>query len=139
VNLEALRHRLPGWRRLAAAAAVAAAAAAGVALLLPAPAGTHDFTLRTPSGRSVGSAELGQFGARNVSLSLVARGLPVLQGRVFVLWAGDEDRAVLQVGRFVVDRKGRGLARFNIPATQSWGRFWVTRPGRGQAVVARTA
>jgi len=54
--------------------------------------------LRTPSGRLVGEAKMGSSGAKNVSLALTARHLPVDRGDVFVLWAGDESSS-MKVGR----------------------------------------
>src|SRR5206468_7505572 len=97
---------------LAAAAVVAAAAAATLALFLPQKAHPHEFVLRTASGRSVGQAVMRRSDARNASLALTARGMPVRQGHLFVLWAGD-DRSSMQVGRFMVDRRGSCRARFN--------------------------
>jgi hypothetical protein len=43
----------------------------------------------------------------------------------------------MQVGRFMVDRSGSCRARFNLPASHTWTRFWVTEPGK-PAVVATT-
>ena len=80
---------------------------------------------------------MGSSDARNVSLALTARDLPVDRGDVFVLWAGD-DNSSLQVGRFMVDRTGGCRVRFNLPATHTWHRFWVTEPGQAAAVVAST-
>ena len=68
--------------------------------------------------------------------ALTARGMPVDQGHMFVLWASD-DRSSMQVGRFMVDRSGSCRARFNLPASHTWTRFWVTEPGK-PAVVATT-
>ena len=135
----AARRRWSTARQLFAAAAVvaaAAAAAATLALLLPQKAHTQEFMLRTASGRSVGQAVMGRSDARNASLALTARGLPVDRGRLFVLWASD-DRSSVQVGRFMVDRSGSCRARFNLPASHTWTRFWVTEPGK-PAVVATT-
>ena len=133
----AARRRWPTARQLLAAAAVAtAAAAAMLALLLPQKAPPHELMLRTASGRSVGQAVMGRSDARNSSLALSARGLPVDRGHQFVLWASD-DRSSMQVGRFMVDRSGSCRARFNLPASHTWTRFWVTEPGK-QAVVATT-
>jgi hypothetical protein len=123
-------------RVLLAAAAVAAAAAAILALVLPHHSHTREFALRTASGQLVGEARLGRSDARNVSLALTARDLPVDRGDVFVLWAGAE-RSSMQVGRFMVDRSGGCRVRFTLPATHSWRRFWVTGPGQA-AVVAST-
>ena len=129
--------RWPTLRQLLAAAAVAAAAAATMlALLLPQKAHPHEFMLRTASGRSVGQAVMGRSDARNSSLALTARGMPVDRGHIFVLWASD-DRSSMQVGRFMVDRSGSCRARFNLPASHTWTRFWVTEPGK-PAVVATT-
>ncbi len=122
---------------LAAAAVVAAAAATTLALFLPQKAHTHEFTLKTASGQSVGQAVMGRSDARNASLALTARGMPLDRGHQFVLWASD-DRSSMQVGRFMVDRSGSCRARFNLPASHTWTRFWVTEPGKPAAVVATT-
>ena len=57
----------PHARIIAAAAAVAAVAAATLALFLPQQARTHEFMLRTASGRLVGQAKMGSSAAGNVS------------------------------------------------------------------------
>src|SRR5439155_975305 len=59
-------------------------------------------------------------------------------GQIFLLWAGDNTRAPMQVGRFMVDRSGGCRVRFNLPATHTWSRFWITRPGSPAAIVAST-
>ena len=79
---------------------------------------------------------MGDSDSRNASLALIARGMPVRQGHLFVLWASD-DRSSMQVGRFMVDRSGSCRARFNLPESHTWTRFWVTEPGK-RAVVATT-
>jgi len=114
-----------------------AAAAAMLALLLPQKAPPHELMLRTASGRSVGQAVMGRSDARNSSLALSARGLPVDRGHQFVLWASD-DKSSMQVGRFMVDRSGSCRARFNLPADHAWTQFWVTNPGKPKSVVAST-
>ena len=123
----------------AAAVFVALAAAAAVALALLVPGGTrkHEFALRTASGRIVGQAAMARADARNVSLALVARGLPRNREHMFVLWAGD-GAASMRVGEFMVDRKGGCRVRFNLPASHSWSRLWVSQPGNPTAVVAST-
>ncbi len=127
------------WLPRAVVAAVAAAAAVAAVLILLVPHGprAHDFMLRTASGRAVARALMGHSDARNVSLALVARGLPLNRQHVFVLWASD-DSSTMQVGRFMVDRSGGCRVRFNLPATHSWRRFWVSQPGNAAAVVAGT-
>jgi hypothetical protein len=55
-----------------------------------------------------------------------------------VLWAGHNTRIPMRVGVFMVDHSGGCRVRFNLPATQDWGRFWVTRPGRPGSIVAST-
>jgi hypothetical protein len=75
--------------------------------------------------------------ARNVSLALVARGLPLNRQHVFVLWARD-DGSSMEVGHFMVDRSGSCRVRFNLPANHRWHRFWVSEPGNAAAVVAST-
>jgi len=132
------RKRWSRARVVAAAACAAAAAAAMLAfLLLPQASRGQDFMLRTSAGRPVGHALMSHSDARNDSLALTARGLPLGRDRVFILWAGDEG-ASMEVGRFMVDRFGSCRARFNLPATHGWRRFWVTRPGNDAAVVAST-
>ena len=122
-------------RGLVAAVAVIAAAAAALALLLPRHTTSHEFTLRTASGRMVAHAVMGHSDARNVLLAFTARDLPVAHGHMFMLWAGDGNRASMQVGWFMVDRRGRCRVRFNLPDNHGWSRFWVTHAG---AVVAST-
>lgn len=135
----AAEKRRPSLRRLlVAAGAAAAAAAATVTLFFAHQGGKDELMLRTASGRPVGHAVIRRSDARNVSLALVARSLPVEGGHVFVLWAGDDERSVMQVGRFMVDRSGGCRVRFNLPATHSWRRFWVTVPGKAATVVAST-
>jgi len=132
------RRRRPRARVLAVAACAAAAAAAMLAfLLLPQASRGQDFMLRTSAGRPVGHALMTHSDARNDSLALSARGLPIDRDHVFVLWAGD-DRTSMEVGRFMVDRFGGCSVHFNLPATHAWRRFWVTKPGNEAAVVAST-
>jgi len=61
---------------LAATAAVAAVAAILLALLLPQHGRDERYVLRMASGRSVAQA-MGHADARNASLALTARGLPI--------------------------------------------------------------
>jgi len=130
--------RLTAGRTLASVVAVAAAAAAMLALLVPHHGRAHEFMFRTASGQAVGQALMGHSDARNVSLALIARDLPVDRGQVFVLWADDRARSPMQVGHFMVDRRGGCRVRFNLPADHTWGRFWITRPGSPAAIVAST-
>jgi hypothetical protein len=127
------------WRWTAAAVAALAAAVAVVLLAVFLPGGSHarEFTLRTASGRPVGQASMAHADARNVSLALVARGLPPNRQHMFVLWAAD-DASSMEVGEFMVDRRGGCRVRFNLPANHSWRRFWVSEPGNAAAVVAST-
>jgi hypothetical protein len=129
------RHRL--WPGAAAIAGLAAVAAVLLALLVPRSSDAHEFMLRTASGRVVGHASMAQADARNVSLALVARRLPLNRRHMFVLWAGDSDSS-MQVGRFMVDRSGGCRVRFNLPANHRWSRFWVSQPGDAAVVVAST-
>ncbi len=126
-------------RTAAAVAALAAAAAAVVLLAFLVPRGSHahEFTLRTASGRLVGHASMAHADARNVSLALVARGLPPNRQHMFVLWAAD-DASSMEVGHFMVDRSGGCRVRFNLPASHSWSRFWVSEPGHAAEIVAST-
>jgi anti-sigma-K factor RskA len=132
------RRQLSPRRLLAAAVGFAAAAAMVLALLLSQRGGTQGTVLRMASGHAVGRAVMSHSDARNVSLALNARGLPVDRGQMFVLWAGDNTRAPMQVGRFMVDRSGGCRVHFNLPATHTWSRFWITRPGIPTAIVAST-
>jgi hypothetical protein len=118
---------------LAAAATVAAAAAILLALELPQHGRSEAFVLRTASGRSVAQALMGHADARNASLALTARGLPIDRGHMFVLWASD-DSSSMQVGRFMVDQSGGCRVRFNLPTNHLWNHFWVTRLGNAAAV-----
>jgi hypothetical protein len=126
-------------RRTAAVVAALAAVAAAVPLALFVPSGSHahEFTLRTASGRPVGHASMAHADARNVSLALVARGLPPNRQHMFVLWAAD-DASSMEVGEFMVGRRGGCRVRFNLPANHSWSRFWVSEPGDAAAIVAST-
>jgi hypothetical protein len=125
-------------RWLAAGAAVAAAVAASLVLLAFPDHGSHEaFTLRTATGQQVGRATMGHSDAGNLSLALVAHDLPVNEQHVLMLWAGD-GHATMEVGRFMVNRNGGCRARFNLPATHPWHRFWVAEPGNAAAVVAST-
>ncbi len=123
VRRAAGRRRSTVRHLLAAAAVVAAAAAITLALLVPQNAHTHEFVLKTAAGRLVGQAVMGRSDARNASLAL--------------LWASDY-RSSMQVGRFMVDRSGSCRARFNLPASHAWRRFWITESGKSAAVVAST-
>jgi hypothetical protein len=122
---------------LAAVAALAAAAAILLALELPQQGRSEAFVLRTASGRSVAQAVMGHADARNASLALTARGLPIERGHMFVLWASD-DSSSMQVGRFMVDQTGGCRVRFNLPADHPWNHFWVTRLGHAAAVATST-
>jgi len=134
------RPRRRGVRRTVAAAAAAAALVGALlaALVVLQHGPTHGLTFRTASGRAVGSAVMGHSDARNVSLSLTARDLPVDRGQVFVLWADDQAHARMQVGHFMVDRTGGCRVRFNMPSDHPWRRFWITRPGTATTIVAST-
>jgi hypothetical protein len=122
---------------LTAAAALAAAAAIVLVLELPQHGRSEAFVLRTASGQSVAQAVMGHADARNASLALTARGLPIDHGHMFVLWASD-DSSSMQVGRFMVDQTGGCRVRFNLPADHPWNHFWVTRLGNAAAVAAST-
>jgi hypothetical protein len=124
-------------RSAAAVVALAAVAVVLLALLVPRGSGTHAFVLRTASGRLVGHAAMAHADSRNVSLALVARGLPLNRQHMFVLWASG-DSSSMEVGHFMVDRRGGCRVRFNLPANHSWSRFWVSEPGNSAAVVAST-
>jgi len=117
--------------------ALAAAAAVLLALLLPGAALTHEFVLRTQSGRLVGQAAMAHADARNVSLALVAHGLPPNRQHMFVVWAGGGGSS-MRVGEFMVDRTGGCRVHFNLPANHGWSRFWISQPGNAAAVVAST-
>jgi hypothetical protein len=133
--------RLPRRRTRRAAAAFGAMAAAAAAVLLaffvPRGSAPHEFVLRTASGRPVGQAAMVHADARNVSLSLVARGLPLNRQHMFVLWAADNGSS-MEVGHFMVDRSGGCRVRFNLPANRGWSRFWVSEPDNAAAIVAST-
>ena len=75
--------------------------------------------------------------ARNDSLALVARGLPLNRHHMFVLWASD-GASSMEVGHFMVDRTGGCRVRFNLPADHGWSRFWVSEPGNAAAIIAST-
>jgi hypothetical protein len=131
------RRRPRAWHVAATVAAAAAATVAVVALFVPQGERTHNFVLRSASGRLVGRAVMAHADADNVSLMLTARGLPVNRQHLLVLWAGAGGSS-MEVGRFMVDRKGGCRVHFNLPATHGWRRFWVAEPGNAAVVVART-
>jgi hypothetical protein len=130
--------RFSARRLLVSAAAVAGATVAALVLLPSQPAHGHEMVLRTPSGLPVGHATMRHSDARNDSLGLSAQSLPVDRGQMFVLWAGDGAGAPMQVGHFMVDRRGSCRVHFNLPVSDNWSRFWITRPGRPAAIVAST-
>jgi hypothetical protein len=133
------RRRLLSARRvLASSAAVAAAAVLVLAILVSRHAGPHTMVFRTAAGQPVGRAVMSHSDARNDSLALTARHLPVDRGQIFMLWADATARSPMQIGRFMVDRSGGCRVRFNLPANHSWGRFWITRPTKPAAIVAST-
>lgn len=116
-----------------------AAAVLLLVLLLPHNQGLRrEFTLRTAAGQTIGQAVLARADAENMSLSLVARGLPSRRQGVYLLWARGADTPATTVGRFMVDPSGACHARFNLPGGHSWARFWVTPPGHPESVVATT-
>jgi hypothetical protein len=133
----ARRPRRRVWRAAAAVAALAATTIVPVALLVPGGSHGHEFALRTASGRVVGHASMAHADPRNVSLVLVARGLPLNGRHMFVLWAADRGSS-MEVGHFMVDRSGGCRVRFNLPANHSWSRFWISQPERAAAIVAST-
>jgi hypothetical protein len=127
------------WLRFPSGLVAAAIAAVLVLVLfLPHHDGLRQLTLRTAAGQEIGRATLKSSDAENTSLTLVARGLPVRRGDMYVLWAGGGDHRAITVGRFMVDPRGACRARFNLPGGRSWARFWVTPPGRPESVVATT-
>ncbi len=133
-----LTGRFPFRRLLVAAAAVAGVAVVALTLLLSQPAHGHEMVLRTPSGLPVGHATMRHSDARNDSLGLSAQSLPVDRGQMFVLWARHSAGTPMQVGHFMVDRRGSCRVHFNLPASDNWSRFWITRPGTPAAIVAST-
>jgi hypothetical protein len=123
---------------LVAVAAVVVAAAFLLALHVPRGGELRQLTLRTASGQSIGRAVLARADAANISVTLVARGLPARPSHIYVLWAGGRGGPPANVGRFMVEPNGACVARFNLPGERSWARFWVTPPGHPDAVVATT-
>jgi len=132
------RIRPLGRRGLLTSAAAVAAVAVALALVLSQRGGTQGMVLRMASGHAVGRAKMTHSDPRNDSLSLTAHGLPVDRSHMFVLWAGDNTRPSMQVGRFMVDRSGGCSVRFNLPATHDWNQFWITRPKTPDTIVAST-
>ncbi len=130
--------RLIGRRTLAVAAAAAATAAAVIVVFVPQRGHTAALTFRTASGHAVGQARMVHSDTRNFSLALSARELPVDHGQVFVLWADDRQGARMEVGHFMVNRRGACRVRFNLPETHAWQRFWITRPSKPAPIVAST-
>ncbi len=126
------------WLRFPSGLVAAAVAAVLVLLLLPHHTAVREFTLRAAAGQPIGRAILDHSDAENMSLTLVARGLPAHGGDTFVLWAAGEGQLHTTVGRFMVSHNGSCRARFNLPGGRSWVRFWITSPGHPNAVVATT-
>ena len=135
---ERRRVRKGRWLRLPSGLVAAAVAVLLVVLLLPHNHGRREFTLRTAAGQPIGHATLKPEDAENTSLTLVARGIPARGGDTFVLWAGGSGEQKIAVGRFMVEPGGACRARFNLPGRRAWARFWVTPPGKPNAVVATT-
>jgi hypothetical protein len=135
---ERRRIRKVRWLRFPAGLVAAAVAALVFVFFVPHHAAPGEFTLRTATGQPIGHARLNRTDAENTSLTLVARGLPSHAGDTFVLWAGGKNGRRVPIGRFMVNPKGACRARFNVPGRRSWARFWVTPPGRPNAVVATT-
>jgi hypothetical protein len=129
--------RRRGTRILVAGGAIAAAAAvaAAVVLVLARPPQAVAYALRTPMGRLVGQATIGNGDAHNASLTLAARDLPAERDHVFVLWASD-GAASIPVGRFMVDSDGGCHVRFNLPDSHAWDEFWVS--GETGRIIARS-
>jgi hypothetical protein len=125
------------WVRFPAGLVAAISVAAMLLLFLPGQVGSRQFTLRSAAGQPVGRAVLGHADARNLFVSLVARGLPTRTGTMYVLWAA-EGAHTATVGHFMVDARGSCRTRFNLPAGHHWARFWVTPPGDPGDVVATT-
>lgn len=134
---ERRRLRRARWLRFPARL-VAVAAVVLLLLFFPHNRGVRQFTLRTASGQTIGQAILTPADAKNMSLSLVARGLPARRENVYVLWAGGDGRPATTIGRFMVDPSGTCRARFDLPGGRTWARFWITPPGQRDAVVATT-
>ena len=128
------RHR---WPYLAGLGAAAALAASLLAVVVPAGSPNRAFTLRTASGQPVGHAVIGRSEGGNVSLALVARGLPPNRQHMFVLWASDT-KASMEVGPFMVDNHGGCRARFNLPISHIWRHLWIAEPGDRGHIVAST-
>jgi hypothetical protein len=125
------------WFRFPAGLVAAISVAAMLLLFLPGHVGSRQFTLRSAAGQPVGRAVLAHDDASNLSVSLVARGLPTRTGTMYVLWAG-QGAHTSTVGHFMVDAHGSCRTRFNLPAGRQWARFWVTPPGDPGHVVAAT-
>lgn len=132
------RPRKGRWLRFPAGLAAVVAAALAVLFLLPHQDAAGRFTLRLASGQAIGQAVLTAGDARNLSLSLIAQGLPTRPRDVYLLWAGGDGRSATTVGRFMVDPNGACRARFTLPGRHGWTRFWVTPSGKPSIVVAAT-
>jgi hypothetical protein len=134
------RRRVRKRRRLRFPSGLVAAAVAALLLVLflPHHPGLRQLTLRTAAGQPIGRAILKRSDTENTSLTLVARGLPARRGDTYVLWAGGRGHDATTIGRFMVSANGTCRAHFNLPGGRRWARFWVTPPGRPNAVVATT-
>ncbi|HET8894884.1 MAG TPA: hypothetical protein VFM96_12380 [Gaiellaceae bacterium] len=134
---ERRRRRNSRWFRFPAGLVAALLVAAMLLLFLPGHVGSRQFTSRSAAWQPVGRAVVAHADASNLSVSLVARGLPTRTGTMYVLWAG-EGAHTATVGHFIVDARGSSRTRFNLPAGHQWGRFRVIPPGDPGDVVAAT-
>jgi len=126
-------------RWIAPLPALGAAAALALVLFLPRSPSAHGFVLRTVDGRAVARATIARADQSNVEISLAAHGLPRARGDELVLWTRPGDGAdAIPVGRFMVDHSGSCRARFNLPTSGRWTRFWVTPSSDPSVVIATT-
>lgn len=128
------------WRRLRlpAAAAVVCALLALAPAVWQRPGGRQAMTLRTVSGRAIGTARLTRLDHANTAVLVVADRLPSRGRAVDLLWAQDTASALRFVGRLMVDSRGSCHARFRLPGDRRWVRLWITEAADRNAVIAST-
>ena len=133
--------RRASWlRRMIGLAALGAVAAILLlALFLPRAATVRELTFYSAAGpglRVQGSVSQGD--AANAVLTIVASGLPHERANAnYLVWASTASQTEpVIVGRFMADPSGECRARFNLPRSRPWRRFWVTPESSPARIVA---
>jgi hypothetical protein len=124
--------------RVVTSAVVAAVLVIGLAP--PLDANIDELLFRSRAGPGV--VVRGEVEHRDASavLTIVASGLPREGGNLnFLVWArAAAGRNSLVVGRFMANPRGECTARFHLPGTDRWARFWITPDSSPSRVLAAT-